>query len=50
MKVTNISKVSKRIKFIPPASDMFTVKRAKFPSGERGDIAPGMALTFAVLF
>ena len=50
VKVTNISKVSKRLKFIPPANEMFTVRKSKFPSGERGDIAPGMALTFTVVF
>ena len=50
VKVTNQSKVSKRIKFIPPASESFTIRKAKFPSDERGDIAPGMSLTFSVIF
>lgn len=50
VKVTNLASVSKRIKFIPPASEMFTVRRVKYPSINTGDVAPGMALTFAVTF
>lgn len=50
VKVTNSSTVSKRIKFIPPATEMFTIRRVKYPSGEKGDVAPGMSLTFAVTF
>ena len=50
VKVTNNASVSKRIKFIPPATEMFTIRRVKYPSGERGDVAPGMSLTFAVTF
>ena len=50
VKVTNNSTVSKRIKFIPPATEMFTVRRVKYPSDKTGDVAPGMALTFAVTF
>ena len=50
VKVTNYATVSKRIKFIPPATEMFTVRRVKYPSGETGDVAPGMSLTFAVTF
>ena len=50
VKVTNNASVSKRIKFIPPATEEFTVRRVKYPSGERGDVAPGMSLTFAVTF
>ena len=50
VKVTNQSKVSKRIKFIPPATEMFTVRKVKYPSGQTGDVAPGMSLTFGVTF
>jgi len=50
VKVTNNSTVSKRIKFIPPATEMFTVRRVKYPSDKTGDVAPGMCLTFAVTF
>ena len=50
VKVTNKATVSKRIKFIPPATEMFTIRRVKYPSGVTGDVAPGMSLTFAVTF
>jgi len=50
VKVTNNASVSKRIKFIPPATEMFTIRRVKYPSNEKGDVAPGMSLTFAVTF
>ena len=50
VKVTNSASVSKRIKFIPPATEMFTVRKVKYPSGDKGDVAPGMSLTFAVTF
>jgi 16S rRNA G527 N7-methylase RsmG len=45
LKITNIEAVSKRIKFIPPQTDNFTVREVKFPSDDTGDIAPGMSLT-----
>ena len=50
VKVTNQAKVSKRIKFIPPITEMFTVRKVKYPSGATGDVAPGMSLTFSVTF
>jgi len=50
VKVTNMASVSKRIKFVPPATEMFTVLRVKYPSTKTGDVAPGMSLTFAVTF
>ena len=50
LKVTNISGVLKRIKFIPPKSDNFTIKNSKYPSGTNGDIAPGMSITMNVVF
>ena len=50
LKVTNISRVLKRIKFIPPSSDNFTIKNSKYPSGTTGDIAPGMSITMSVVF
>lgn len=31
VKVTNMAPSSKRIKFIPPASDVFTVTRVRYP-------------------
>ena len=50
LKVTNVAAVSKRIKFIPPATDNFTLRNVKYPNGETGDIAPGMSLTMMVVF
>ncbi len=50
LKVTNISSVSKRIKFIPPLTENFTVKSFKYPSNVKGDIAPGMSLLMTVIF
>lgn len=50
VKVTNRALVAKRIKFIPPATEMFTVRKVKYPSGQTGDVAPGMSLTFGVTF
>ena len=29
---------------------MFTVRKVKYPSGNTGDVAPGMSLTFGVTF
>ena len=48
VKVTNRALVAKRIKFIPPATEMFPVRKVKYPSGQTGDVAPGMSLTFGV--
>ena len=48
--VTNVAAVSKRIKFIPPTTENFTVKQFKYPSGVTGDIAPGMSLTMLIAF
>lgn len=50
LKITNVASVSKRIKFIPPATDNFTLRNVKYPSGETGDVAPGMSLTMMVVF
>ena len=50
VKCTNMTQVSKRIKFIPPATDFFTIRKVKFPSDKTGDVAPGMSLTLAVTF
>ena len=50
MKITNVAAVSKRIKFVPPQTDNFTVKQFKYPSGVTGDIAPGMSLTMSIVF
>jgi hypothetical protein len=50
MKITNVSQVSKRIKFIPPETNNFTVKYCKYPSNETGDIAPGMSLLMSIAF
>jgi hypothetical protein len=50
LKVTNVAKVSKRIKFIPPQTENFTVRNVKYPSGVTGDVAPGMSVTMLVVF
>ena len=50
VKVTNVAPSQKRIKFVPPASDVFTVSRVKYPSETSGDLATGMSLTMAVVF
>lgn len=50
LKVTNVAAVSKRIKFIPPQSENFTVRNVKYPSGTTGDVAPGMSITMLVVF
>ena len=50
LKVTNVAGVSKRIKFIPPQSENFTVRNVKYPSGVTGDVAPGMSVTMLVVF
>jgi hypothetical protein len=44
LKITNVSGIMKRVKFIPPVTDNFTVKYFKYPSEITGDIAPGMSL------
>jgi hypothetical protein len=50
IKITNVAAVSKRIKFVPPQTDNFTVKQFKYPSNVTGDIAPGMSLTMSIVF
>lgn len=50
VKVTNVASVAKRIKFIPPTTENFTVKNIRYPSDVTGDIAPGMSLTMQVVF
>ena len=40
----------KRLKFVPPSSDVFTVSRVKYPSETSGDLATGMSVTMAVVF
>lgn len=59
VKVTNASKISRRIKFIPPKTyylilyilrDNFTVRSVKYPSKVQGDIAPGMSLLMSISF
>ena len=48
--VTNVSDIMKRIKFVPPETDNFTVKWFKYPSKVTGDIAPGMSLEMSIVF
>lgn len=48
--LVNISRVMKRIKLAPIKSPEFTVSEVKYPSGESGDIAPGMAAKVTVWF
>ena len=50
LKVTNVHQISKRIKFVPPLTENFTIKSVKYPSGLSGDIAPGMSLNLVVVF
>jgi hypothetical protein len=50
LKITNVSGIMKRIKFIPPVTDNFTIKSFKFPSEVTGDIAPGMSLNMVIAF
>lgn len=50
IKVTNVAPVKKRIKFVPPATDVFTLARVKYPSNYTGDLATGMSVTMAVVF
>lgn len=50
VKVTNMAQSKKRLKFVPPATDCFTVQRVKYPNADTGDIAAGMSMTFAVVF
>ena len=50
LKITNVAAVSKRLKFIPPNTENFTVKSFKYPSEVTGDIAPGMSLTMLIAF
>jgi len=45
----NVSPVSKRIKYIPPPSNEFTVTKVIYPLG-KGQIAPGMSVIFVVHF
>jgi hypothetical protein len=48
--LVNISKFMKRIKLAPIKSPEFTVSQVKYPSGNSGDIAPGMAVKISVWF
>lgn len=48
--VTNVTGVSKRIKFVPPTTENFTVKYFKYPSEVTGDVAPGMSLSMSIAF
>lgn len=50
VKVTNRALVSKRIKFVPPATENFTIHKVKYADANTGDLAPGMSLTFSVCF
>lgn len=50
IRITNVSDIMKRIKFVPPETDNFTVKSFKYPSDVTGDIAPGMSLIMSIVF
>ena len=50
IRITNVSSILKRIKFIPPVTDNFTIKSFKYPSTVTGDIAPGMSLDIVIAF
>ena len=49
VQITNVSAVSKRIKYMPPPSKEFTIKKVKYPLG-KGLIAPGMPVIFTIHF
>jgi len=50
VKVTNMAPSAKRIKFVPPQTDVFTLARVKYPDVTTGDVATGMSVTMAVIF
>lgn len=50
LRVTNVSDIMKRLKFVPPETNNFTVKNFKYPSDVTGDIAPGMSLLLNIVF
>ena len=45
----NVSAMSKRIKYMPPPSNEFSISKVIYPLG-KGQIAPGMSVIFVVHF
>ena len=50
LRLINADKVIRRIKYVPPKSDEFSMVNVTYPTEETGSIAPGMEVTFEILF
>jgi hypothetical protein len=50
LKIVNQSNASQKLKYIPPRSEHFSIRRVKKPSEEVSNIAPGMSVVFNVVF
>ena len=50
IKLVNVDKVSRRLKFIPPGTPEFSLIDVKYPVEKEGLIAPGNSVIFEVLF
>jgi hypothetical protein len=50
LKITNNSEVCKRVKFMPPATENFSMRNVKYPQKDTGDVAPGMSVTVSICF
>ena len=50
LRLINADKVIRRIKYVPPKSDEFSMVNVVYPTQETGSIAPGMEVTFEILF
>ncbi len=50
LKIINKSTVSQKMKYIPPRTDHFSIRKIKKPSEEVSNIAPGMSVIVNVCF
>lgn len=50
VKITNSSGVSRRLKYFPPATEHFSIRKVKMPSGQESLVAPGMSVSMFVTF
>lgn len=50
LKLINKSEVSQKIKFLPPKTEFFSIRKVKLPSDEVSNIAPGMSVTIHIDF
>ena len=50
LKITNNSAISQRFKYLPPASEHFSIRKIKYPSQSESMIAPGMSVIMSVAF